>query len=385
MTNEKNNATNGDDNIKYSSSGKDDSFAKENDDKILKEVEETFNEKKYKKPDNKVVAENDEGNENNNLTKKAKKQKKSSTYEKTTWTHKMKVLAILAVLGVFTGSGLGVYYFNNFLRANVNYLQYNPSDYIANIDDIFAKRFAINTDEQKENWLQIAKDNNTTPSDLTPVDNMLLAEYNAKKASSYEIVGTGSVATIATQTVYSERKFDGEAYAFQSISKGMLTVATCDYMKGGKNVEIYNGANVKVDGADWNYSQTITLADYKNMAGTSPSDIQPYIISDKTVISSTDVVYDEATGLYSFTLSLDPITSVLLYYKQVRRSGNLEGDPEFEYIHLSITIDENWNFVSSAFEEKYTAIKFGLPNKCVGTLNSTYKFNDVVTLPTLNK
>ena len=298
----------------------------------------------------------------------------------------MRVLGILTVLGIFTGSGLGVYYFNNFLRSNVDYSKLKPADYIKSVDDVLAKRFSITSSSDKENWIQIAQNQGLSPIDLSPVDNLILAEYNAKNASSYEIVGNGAVATIATQTIYSMRKFDGKTYTFESISKGMLNVANCDYMpKGARSVEVYKGANVTVSGADWNYSQTVSLDNYKAMAGTMPSDIQPYLISDKSVISSTDVVFDDSKGLYSFTLHIDPVAGVLLYYKQVRRTGGLEGDPEFEYVNLTVTIDEDWNLVSSYIQEKYVAIKFGLPNKCVGTLYSTYKFNDEVTLPTLNK
>lgn len=392
MANENDNVTRDDnDKIKQSSSVEDASFVDEN---ILKEVEENFHKKSYKKKEkNSVTPETDDGvdakvfehKEEADKKKKDKKEKKVSTYEKTTFAHKMKVLAVLTVLGIFTGSGLGVYYFNNFLRSNVDYSSLNPADYISNIDDTFAKLSITNADD-KANWVQIVKDRGTSPSDLSPVDNMLLAEYNAKNATTYEIVGNGACATIATQTVYSMRKFDGSTYTFESISKGMLNLAICDYMpKGAKSIDVYKGSDITVSGAVWNFNQNLTLDEYKSSAGTMPNDIQPYIISDKTVSSSSDVVYDDSKGLYSFTLHLDPIKSVLLYHKQVRRTGGLEGDPEFEYVTITVTIDEDWNLVSTDIEEKYTAIKFGLPNKCVGTLYSTYKFNDAVTLPVLNK
>ena len=54
-------------------------------------------------------------------TKNAKLKKPKKVYQKSTFKHKMKVIGCLAALGVFTGSGLGVWYFNTALKSNVDY------------------------------------------------------------------------------------------------------------------------------------------------------------------------------------------------------------------------------------------------------------------------
>ncbi|MBP3344688.1 MAG: hypothetical protein J6K97_00600 [Clostridia bacterium] len=313
--------------------------------------------------------------------KKTKPTKEKKVYEKSTWKHRMKVLGILCFLGVFTGSGLGVWYFNFALKSNVDYSSLKAEDYIGNVDDTFKKMSISN----KDSWVETAKSKGYTPasSSLSAADNILLAEYNAKQASSYSIIGTGKVIAMnVPQTVYSAKKFDGNTYTFESISAGMLTVATCDVMDyNGSKVKVYQGKKPRKDGADWVYDSEMTTEEFEATVGVMPDGILPYIISEKTIESSTEVVYDDASGNYSFTIVLKPIESVLLYYKQVRRSGGLEADPEFKSIEIKFTLNENWDFVSTEIKESYRAVKFGLPVTCNGTLTTNYTFNDEVTLP----
>lgn len=311
------------------------------------------------------------------------KQKKKKSYEKTTFAHKMKVLGILLILGIFTGSGLGVWYFNVTLKSNTDYSSLNASDYAGDVNEVLLRNFALSTESERKSWLNVAQAQSITPYDLSPVDNFLLAEYNASLASSYTAIGVGRVDTIASQTVYSAKKFDGTRYTFESISKGILSVGTCDtFVKGSNSIDIYNGNNIRNDGADWVYDSTITSAEYLKLCGNMPSAVQPYLISEKTVISSTEIVYNDETGNYSFTLELDPVKSVLLYYRQVKRSGGLEADPEFYSISQTITIDSNWNLVSLEVKEDYKAVKFSMGNKCTGTLKTDFSFNlESVTLP----
>jgi hypothetical protein len=316
--------------------------------------------------------------------KKKKKTKNKKNYEKTTFKHKMIVLATLLFLGVFTGSGLGVWYFNVTLKSNVDYSSMDVSMYKGDVNKVLEddEKIGLSASDDKTQWVVKAKAMGKTPADFSAVDNFLLAEYNATLASSWTAIGTGKVATIATQTIYSAKKFDGNAYTFESISKGILSVATCDKMtKGQKSVEIYNGSNIGTDGADWTYNNTVTTDEFKEMCGNTPDAIQPYLISDTTVISSTEIVYDSENKTYSFTIELDPQTSVLLYYRQVKRSGDLEADPEFYSIKQTITIDENWNLVCIDSIESYKAVKFAMGNSCTGTLTTYYNFNVDVSLP----
>ena len=128
--------------------------------------------------------------------------------------------------------------------------------------------------------------------------------------------------------------------------------------------------------ANWQESERITSQQYKELTGNYLDTINPYIISEQTILNLDSVqIVDNGDGTYSFTLELHPIYSVLNYYKQVKRSGALEADPTFTSITQIVTIDQNWNFVSFDTTENYTAVKFSMGAKCTGTLYTELEFN----------
>ena len=258
---------------------------KRDDSAILKNKNESNNDTQY------TENQNDKKKHHFKLSRK----EKEKIYEKKTFSKKMKTLAILLALGIFTGSGLGVWYFNVALRSNVDYSAMNPSDYIQDVDETLKNNFNITSDSDKENWVEIAKSQGKTPADLSVADNFVLAEYNVSLANSFIAIGNGNVNTLGiAQSVYSSKKYDGNKYTFESISKGMLSVAICDsYVKNSTKVSIYNGSDINSDGtnATWNYENDMTIKDYLAMVGNLPSAVQPYIISSKTIIESSDIIY----------------------------------------------------------------------------------------------
>ena len=310
-------------------------------------------------------------------------QRKEKEYQRGTFKKNMRALAILLVFGIFTGSGLGVWYFNSVLKSNVNYLQYNVEEYLPEYNSTFVK-LGIRNESDWDSFVEVAKQNQITPlsSSLNALDNYLLALYNAERATSYSAIGIGNVATIASQDIYSAKYFDGNTYSFESISVGILQVATKDEMDANSNmVTISNGSSVKQNengsmSANWQESERITSQQYKELTGNYLDTINPYIISEQTILNLDSVqIVDNGDGTYSFTLELHPIYSVLNYYKQVKRSGALEADPTFTSITQIVTIDQNWNFVSFDTTENYTAVKFSMGAKCTGTLYTELEFN----------
>lgn len=317
-------------------------------------------------------------NDNEKVNKSAKPKKKVQK----SFKQRMRTLGILIVLGIFTGSGLGVWYFNSVLRSNVNYNDYIISDYVVTPNTVLQEVYGISSNQ--ENWLQVAKSSDKfDPSFLSPSQNFILAQYNASLADSFHAEGNGQVATIATQSVYSEKNYNGERYTFESISKGLMSIAICSAMdKGSNTVELYTGSDIQPDDAVWGEPEKYNSDDYVELAGSTPDAIQSYIISDKTILSQTEVLYDEETGFYSFTLELDPVTSVLQYARQVKQTSGLSTYPEFESVTQTITIDENWNLVSIDVHETYRVVAFGIPANCTGSLLTYYYFNvDDVVLP----
>ena len=303
-------------------------------------------------------------------------------YQKGTFKKNIRALAILLILAIFTGSGLGVWYFNAVLKSTVIYSNYLVSDYLPDVNTTFAK-LGINNENDKSNFLEIAQSQNIDPlsTRLNVLDNYLLALYNAENAKTYSAIGKGLVSTIASQSVYSAKTFDGEKYSFESISVGLVKVATKEEMNKGENiVYLSTGSSIITndDGsmsATWEAEKTLTSQEYKELTGSYVNTISPYIISDSTILNIESSTIKNNDGTYSFTLQLHPVYSVLNYYKQVKRSGGLEADPVFTSIVQTITIDENWNFISIDTEEKYTAVKFSMGAKCTGTLHTEFLFD----------
>ena len=301
---------------------------------------------------------------------------------------------LVCFLGIATGIFLGSWYSYTMLTANVDYSIYSEEKLREDesYKDIISSVLKISnpTEAQCENFVELFKERNIKPSNLLPSQNFILAEYNATLANSFKAIGSGLVETIATQSIYSEKLFDGNAYTFSSISAGLLTVADCSYMeKGSESVSSHKGNNVTSTSAEWTGAVTnYSKQDYKDIAGNTPDVLKPYIVTSKTILvnRSEDISFENYNEkqVYKFSFQLDPVKSVLNYVKQVRLTSGLSGYPTFDDVTYTVLMDENWNFVRTEVVENYRIPYGGLQPKCKGTLNTNYEFNIPVNLP-INK
>lgn len=320
--------------------------------------------------------------------KKINRKKKDLIYEtegykKKTFAHRMRTLGILFGLAIFTGCGLGVWYYNTMLRSNVDYetLFTKADDYLPDYNQTFNKNFSI-TNPTSKNWVSAAQAQGKTPANLSSIDNFVLAEWNAHHSSSFSAIGEGKVLTMGVnQIVNSAKKYDGNAYTFESVSSGVITVMSLDYyQKGSDKARIYAG-NKKNNEVNWNLESEMTFSDYCDMAGNLITNIQPYIVSNNgTVVSQTETTQIEGTENYTFTLVLDNVLGVLKYAKQVKKTGGLSTYPEFERIALTVVMDRNWNFVTIDSFEFYSAVAYGMKVTCDSHLTFNYTFDGEVTL-----
>lgn len=317
--------------------------------------------------------------------KKKEEEKREKEYQKGTFKKNMRALGIILVLGIFTGSGLGVWYFNYALKSKVDYSLYVVADYMPDLDERFASLFGITEENDKLNWVEKARSLGIeNPSQLSAIDNYLLAMYNAQNESELVIESEGLVKSMGTsQTVYSLKTFDGSLYTFESISTGFITIAFHDEMtvneKGDVigNIDIYKGKSgtITPTSAEWELAESLTPSEYQELTGGLLNVLNPYIISEKTVLNSDiEIVVDE-NGYYSMTFELHPIYSVLNYYRQVRRTGQLEADPYFHNITQTIVMDKDWNLISTYVEEDYNAVKMGFGVGCSGNLKQNFYFD----------
>lgn len=321
-----------------------------------------------------------------NTAKKIKKDLiyENESYKKKTFGHRIRTLVFLLFIALFAGSGLGLWYYNTMLRSDTDWetLFTQADTYMPDYNQTFTNNFSFGTPTNKS-WVQLAKSQNKTPASLSAVDNFILAEWNAIHSSSYSAVSTGKVLTLGiNQMVSSTKKYDGNAYTFEALSNGVVSVASLDYyQKNSMTAKIYTGSTNKNGETKWNLDREIPYNEYCDLIGTSITNVHPYIISSKTVKNASEVKQDETTGNYNFSLILDETLGALKYTKQVKKTGGLSSYPEFVYINLNITIDKDWNLVAIEAKEYYTAIAYGMKISCDAHMYYNYNFDGIVTLP----
>lgn len=328
---------------------------------------------------------------------KARKLSKQSVKKKRSFKRRVLNKCIFALCAIVTGVGLGSWYYTNVLSSSLDWNTYlqQLSEYESRqnetLDSAFKKILNDNYSEtDMSNFEIIASEKGITPQDLSLAENYQLANYNFENADQYLIQGNGQIKTIATQSIYSEKKYDGNTYQSISISNGLMKIAEIAQMnKNQTSVTTIKGQITSNQTADWNGERNTYLpTNYKNLTGGLPNTSQNFIIADQTVSNSLDgeveiIENEDGSKYYQFTMVLDPIYSVLNYINQIKYTSNLSSYPEFSSITQVVTIDENWNFVSICSTEVYSIVAFGMKNSCTGTLDNYFYFDQDVLIEVL--
>ena len=315
------------------------------------------------------------------------------------WKKRFLKLGAISMLGVLTGCGLGYWYYNtnygNFFDPN----SWTPEQIAALYDnekEIIAKVVGKElTEEEQNNWFNLTS---LTPENLSASENALLALYNLSNpqiTKAYRADGEGNVtATVgikASQSVYGLHSFDGETYISESASYGQFAKQAhrSSMDKNKKMVTHIDGTTTSPKDITWTdhiggkcsgtvgLSQNMTAAAYKDVIGGLPDEVNPYIISSKTVIDNDveikKVVDEEGKVTYSFTFQLKPVESTVLYVKQMKMVGGLDSYPMYEKgdITQTFTIDENWNLIEIYVAEHYEQV-VGFKASCEGWLKTIF-------------
>ena len=303
------------------------------------------------------------------------------------WKRRLLKLGATALLGIVTGSVLGYWYYNSIYGD-----MFDPDSFTAeqikalydNEDDWFTAATGRKLSEsEKKSWVSLA---NVNPTELTPSQNVNLALYNLKQARKYRAESNGQVtATVGiktTQSVYGLHEFDGTTYTSISMSFG-----TFAKLAHRSTLNVNTNMITHIDGTTksstepvWNSSteRKMTKDEFIEFTGGLPSDVNPYIVSTKTVINDSKDLIEAFTGedgktYYKFTISLKPVESTVLYVKQMKMVGNLDDYPIYKGgdIKQTFTIDEKWNLDKISVFEHYSQI-VGMKAACEGTLLTTF-------------
>lgn len=273
----------------------------------------------------------------------------------------------MALIGVITGFGVGMYIVGNQLDPN----RYNFD--VASLQDNVAE---IRTESQGK-----------TPEQLGATKCCVLAFDTTFNADRVKIVGVGLVKAKAmgvtvNQTINAITIRVNNNIYFENISVSKFAKAINRFYASGNAIEHYEGSlSGKTVTWDTNAENDIkTMDEYKAKFSCTLTDYMTYIVSSKTVVSASAVTLD-ANGNYVFELELDKSKSVVNYVKNMKATGGLSEYPDFtSNPKIKVTMNADYRILSFTSNETYDA-KMGITASSVATLTNTFSYDEDFEIP----
>ena len=280
----------------------------------------------------------------------------------------------LLFAGAGVGSGIGAYalYDSFFSFSAVNYDEFSIEDY---------------EDDQNDLMMRYAKSSNGDYSKIFKSYELVnIAMNKCASENNCYVVGKGLVTATMNvkQTIRSTYIKNGDSYFFENISASSFVKVDKRFYQWKDSVDIYVGDHIDENSANWpeNPTKTSTLEEFENDYGRNLTRGSIFIISSKTVIEegcSVNKVGDE----YHVSLSLDPITSVLRYVKQMKSTSDLADYPAFHSVRIDYVLDKDLRLISDKTDELYDVKSFGVTSKNTkGALEQKYYY-DYKEIPSL--
>ncbi len=298
------------------------------------------------------------------------------------------IITLCAVVGVVVGGGAG------FL---LGHLLKTPTIDMSNVE--IEEETTIDMVSKYEKCKEEGKDplNEFSYAELISIGSQKLASQE-----NYVCWGYGFVNTAVCLDILNVSIKNGSEYMEESLSKSLdgsiMNVVVCqrDYQHGTEKtdkVDSYLG-NIpsKINNPDFSEKKKTeyTVEEYEKRYGKPVSMPCVYIITDNTVLSSTESSgtgssYAKKTDTgYEVMVDLDPIKSVARYYKRMVNLSNSTVS-QFFYIHLTFTYDNNFNLISQHIEESYRAGMGSIGASVIGTLDTYFFSNTQLQIPSIDE
>ena len=253
---------------------------------------------------------------------------------------------------------------------------FNPDEYKEDIDTLYQQyldKVAQGGDPTK----------GFTNSQLV---NIGLEKY--RRCENCYSVTIGLADTAVKQTIRNAQVKNGDEYFEEAISYSNLVSVANRVRQTGKDgkVRLYTGNATGSESATYtdNYREFEHYA-YRDYLGKTLDEMFIYIISDKTVLSSSKKYEDN--GDIVINLSLDPNISTYYYKFQMKNISGLSNLPPFEDVNQTYTFDENMVLKHFFVDENFTATKAGIPvpAKTNNKLNTYYYADAYLKIPEYNE
>ena len=216
-------------------------------------------------------------------------------------------------------------------------------------------------------------------SQISPVDNYIIAEYYLSQYDNYQIYYNGTVSSGPLNQIIQGTKIKNEnIYFIEKLSDGIKKVADRTIIDMENNiVQTQNGRVGGEEELHGYYEDekitTMTYDQYLNKSATLVTMASSFIVSDKTLLSGT-MTQDGMT--YTINLNLDPIKAAAFYAKD---ATNISGYTilDIEYVRIEAKIDANQYFQYIKYECEYRVDFAGLPITVVDESTLTFAYDNV--------
>lgn len=293
-------------------------------------------------------------------TLKAKKQMRLTT------------LLIIIFVGLFVGVSIGIYF---------NSLKLDPNRYNFDVNALVDDVEPIKKEAQTK-----------SPQELGATKCCVLAFHTTFNYQKVEVIGSGLVVANApfvgnvNQTINARTiRVDNKLFV-ENVSVSKYAKALNRYYVTDNDILHYSGSlsnNVvtwKTTADNTSDDAIKTMEQYKQKYNSTMFDYMNYIVSSKTVVTSSEVEINE-DGNFVFTLSLDKSKSVVNYVKTMKDTGGLVDYPDFTSDPIiTVTIDKDYRILKFVSEETYNA-NVGISAKSTGTLTNTFKYDEDFVIP----
>lgn len=223
-----------------------------------------------------------------------------------------------------------------------------------------------------------------TVADLTPNENLYVAQGELMRAGSFETESSGATTSAGVeQKVYSKRVVKDGAVFKESVSCSSLVKVGEQRMAYGDCYVVRPSATINdLRDVAWSDSATrITRAAFEDRYGTAGGELSGYILNDDTIVSSVYDGYDEVAGLHSFTYMLDNTKATYYVLHEMRTNAGITKFPSFEKAVVTVTMDDEWKVRSFTTDCVYRVALFGGVS-CTERLVETFsKIGEVEALP----
>lgn len=287
-------------------------------------------------------------------------------------TRKIIIFSSIGFIVLVTGGIGGYLIYDSFHNVPPTYEDFDPENYLDDNSTLFSdfETFRLESPsliDYQERY--------------NPYQLFNLAIYQSKKNDHIKFEARGLVNTGGLkQNILAYQLKNGDEYFYETISKGLISVAKRFYQN--ENVTWYRGKYNQNKEMVWNpdTETALSIEEFNEEWGYDLSVFSPYIVSSFTCLETSLVTIED--NHLQISLDLDPFFSVLYYVKQMIKMGGLEEAPIFKNINIKINFDENFVISSTEIFEQYKVKKFGWFD-ATGTLSGNFTFGIPEEFPSL--